>query len=83
MKNKTDQLTSKEWKALQKPSSKPPPEKKIQSGKENLDLSSSEISKLIDGIILRAPEYIEYDMEQLEVMYKGLRIKISFKVMKK
>lgn len=81
MKNKTPIMSAAEWNARQAPA-KVKPEKKVQSGEEQMDLTSSEVSKLIDSIILTVPEYVEYREERIECRYKGCQVVITFKINK-
>ncbi|TXK52363.1 hypothetical protein FVR03_01215 [Pontibacter qinzhouensis] len=75
-------MKASDYQALHKKPTRAAPQTKSKSGKELLDLTSSEVSNMIDGFLLKVPQYLEYGDNTIVCHHKGYEVTISFKIKK-
>lgn len=73
-----DTLTAAQWRQMNsKQPKKSTTEKKVQSGKEMMDISSSPIERIIDGLVCKVGQIVNYDKLHIEVTLDGEEYKIT------
>lgn len=74
-----DKMTAAEAKAYFAKEQKPikaPPQKKVQSGKELMNISRSPMERIIDGLVCKVGEIVNYDKLHIEVTLDGVEYKV-------
>ncbi|PTX14428.1 hypothetical protein C8N40_11193 [Pontibacter mucosus] len=82
MKDKSTMHVSEFNRLKPKAKAKAAPEKKVQSAKELMNITTTELGHLIDQTLLKVPQYVEYRPEKIHCLVNGMEVEITFKVKK-
>lgn len=73
-------MTAEEYRRLHQKPATPAKPKPKPAAKSIPDLTHSQVSSLIDKLVLKAPDYVEYREERIECTYQGKHLTITFKI---
>ena len=79
MKNKTEQLTSQQLRALVKPTGRPPSEKKVTGGKAQMDLSRSDEERALMMVNVKVQGPVLEHKNYYQFWFEGQRYQLNIK----